>query len=148
MMVSYKLDNANETDISKLIEYKLRSIFSYAKNLPKEEINKITSYVQNSIPKKIKNYRIVCVDNKKVGCILLENKDDGVLLDEIYLEENYRNKGIGSNIINKIISENNIIYLWVYKLNIRAISLYRRLGFKVIQEDENRYYMKFDSTLI
>lgn len=97
---------------------------------------------------KIKNYKIVCVDNKKVGCMLLKTKNDGVLLDEIYLEENYRNKGIGSNIINKIISENNIIYLWVYKLNIRAISLYRRLGFKVIQEDENRYYMKFDSTLI
>lgn len=32
--MNYKIDNAKETDIPKLIEYKLRSIFSYAKNLP------------------------------------------------------------------------------------------------------------------
>ena len=66
-----------------------------------------------------------------------------MLLDEIYIEKNYRNKGIGSDILKKITQENNIVYLWVYKLNTRAISLYKRLKFNIIDETENRYYMKY-----
>ena len=70
-------------------------------------------------------------------------KDDGVLLDEIFLDENYRNKGIGSSIISKIFKTNNIVYLWVYKDNIKAINLYKKLGFNLVEETETRYYMKY-----
>ncbi len=70
------------------------------------------------------------------------NKDDGVLLDEIFIEEDYRNKGVGTDIITSIIFENDIVYLWVYKLNTKAISLYKKLGFTIIQETDSRYYMK------
>ena len=65
------------------------------------------------------------------------------MLDEIYLEEKYRNKGIGTNIIKEVINNNDIIYLWVYKENVQAISLYKKLGFNVIEETESRYYMKY-----
>ena len=88
------------------------------------------------------NYKIIYIDNNKVGCLLVVNKDDGVLLDEIYLNENYRNRGIGTDIIKKVIKKNSIVYLWVYKLNVKAISLYIKLGFKIIEETETRYYMK------
>ena len=84
------------------------------------------------------------VDNKIIGCLLLTNKDDGKLLDEIYLEKVYRNKGIGTEIIRDILSNNDIVYLWVYKKNDKAISLYRKLGFNVIEETESRYYMKYN----
>ena len=39
--------------------------------------------------------------------------------------------------------DNDIIYLWVYKENVQAISLYKKLGFNVIEETESRYYMKY-----
>ena len=65
------------------------------------------------------------------------------MLDEIFLDENYRNKGIGSSIISKIFKTNNIVYLWVYKENINAIRLYKKFGFKIIEETEIRYYMKY-----
>ena len=82
-------------------------------------------------------------DNKIIGSFLLVNKDDGILLDEIFIEEPYRNKGIGTNIIKEVINNNDIIYLWVYKENVQAISLYKKLGFNVIEETESRYYMKY-----
>lgn len=34
------------------------------------------------------------------------------------------------------------IYLWVYKQNKKAIKLYKRLGFKIINETDTRYFMK------
>lgn len=76
--------------------------------------------------------------------ILLTNNDDGKLLDEIYLEEEYRNKGIGTKIIMDILNNNDVVYLWVYKENEKAISLYKKLGFNVIEETESRYYMKYN----
>lgn len=140
--MNYRLVSATKRDILKLIEYKLESIFDYAENLSLEEINQINDYVKSNVPKELNNYKIICINDKKVGCLLITNKDDGVLLDEIYLEEKYRNKGIGTSIIKEILSNYNIVYLWVYKLNTKALSLYKKLGFKIINETKTRYYMK------
>ena len=141
--MEYKLSKSTDEDINRLIEYKKRTIYEYAKDLSDEEINKINNYVVSEVPKLINDYCIIIVDNKIVGCLLLTNKDDGKLLDEIYLEEEYRNKGIGTDIIKDILNNNDIVYLWVYKENEKAISLYRKLGFNIIEETESRYYMKY-----
>ena len=141
--MDYKLIKSSNNDIEKLIDYKKKTIFEYAKDLSENEINKINNYVENEVPKLLNNYSNIVVGNKVVGCLLLTYKDDGILLDEIYLEEEYRNKGIGTNIIKEVISNNDIIYLWVYKENIQAISLYKKLGFNVIEETKSRYYMKY-----
>ncbi len=139
----YKLVKSRESNIEKLIEYKKRTIYEYAENLSDEEINKINNYVENNIQKIIDNYYNIIVGENIVGCLLLTDKDDGKLLDEIYLEEEYRNKGIGTNIIKNILKQNDIVYLWVYKKNIKAIKLYKKLGFDIIEETDTRYYMKY-----
>lgn len=143
--MNYKLEKATINDVSKLIDYKLKNIFEYAGNLPNDEIIRIKEYVEKHIPIQLENYEIIYINNENAGCLLVESKNDGVLLDEIYLEENYRNIGIGTDIIKKIISRNDIIYLWVYKLNIRAVSLYKKLGFKITEETETRYFMKYSN---
>lgn len=143
--MNYKLKRANQKDISMLIHYKLKNIFEYSEKLSEEEINRIVDYVKRHVPMQLRDYKTICNNNNIIGCLLVGNKDDGVLLDEIYLEENYRNKGIGTDIIKKVILKNNIVYLWVYKLNIKAISLYIKLGFKIIEETETRYYMKYSN---
>ena len=142
--MEYKLLKSSSNDINRLIEYKKRTIYEYAKDLSDEEIYKINKYVTSEVPKLIDVYCNIVVDNKIIGCILLTNKDDGKLLDEIYLEKEYRNKGIGTEIIRDILSNNDIVYLWVYKENVKAISLYKKLGFNVIEETESRYYMKYN----
>ena len=142
--MNYILVKSSNDDVDKLIEYKKETVFKYANNLSEEEKNKISNYINNNIASEIKNYcNIVIIDNI-VGCLLLIDKEDGKLLDEIYLKKEYRNKGIGTDIIKNIIKENNIIYLWVYKSNTKAISLYKKLGFSIIQEEKTRYYMKYE----
>ena len=145
--MDYQFCKATNIDIQKLIEYKLINILEYAKNLPSQENKKIQDYVQKMVPIQLKNHKMILVDNKKVGCLLVEKYEDGVLLDEIYLEEIYRNRGIGKDIIQNILRTNENAYLWVYKLNRGAISLYQRLGFQVLKETENRYYMKYEKRM-
>ncbi len=141
--MEYKLLRSSNKDINRLIEYKKRTIYEYAKDLSNEEIDKINKYVTSEVPRLINDYCNIIVDNKIVGCVLLTNKDDGKLLDEIYLEEDYRDKGIGTKIIKNILNNNDIVYLWVYKENEKAISLYKKLEFYAIEETESRYYMKY-----
>lgn len=142
--MNYKLINAIDKDLENIIKYKLNSIFDYAENLSQNEKLEIQNYVESNIPNQLKNYKNIVVSNNIIGCLLVEQKDDGVLLDEIYIDNEYRNKGIGTNIINNILKENKKVYLWVYKANVSAIKLYQKLGFNIIDETDTRYYMKYD----
>ena len=142
--MEYKLSTSSNKDINRLIEYKKRTIYQYAKDLSNEEIDSINKYVTSEVPRLINDYSNIIVDNKIVGCILLKNNDNSKLLDEIYLEEEYRNKGIGTKIIMDILNNNDVVYLWVNKENEKAISLYKKLGFNVIEETESRYCMKYN----
>ena len=119
------------------------NIFIYADDLQKDEVMRINNYVDEHIPVEITDYKIIMCNKNKVGCLLVAKKEDGAILDEIYLEEEYRNKGIGTDIIKNILKINPIVYLWVYKKNIKAISLYKKMKFKIINKTENRYYMKY-----
>lgn len=139
----YSLEKSSINDIERIIEYKKKNIYEYATNISKEEKDKITEYICNNISNEINNCKNIIVSNKIIGCVILTNIKDGKLLDEIYIEEEYRNKGIGTDIIKQIIKDNNKVYLWVYKLNTKAISLYKRLGFKEIDNTETRLYMEY-----
>lgn len=141
--MNYELVKSTNNDIERLIKYKKETIYEYATDLSDDEINKINKYVENEVPKQLNDYSNIVVDNSIIGCVLTTNKDDGILLDELFLEEEYRNKGIGTDIIKNILEGNNIVYLWVYKKNEKAVSLYKKLGFKIIEETESRYYMKY-----
>lgn len=141
--MKYNLINATNKDTDYIKKSKLYNIFTYADDLPKDEVMRINNYVDEHIPVEITDYKIIMCNKNKVECLLVAKKYDGVILDEIYLEEEYRNKGIGTEIIKNILKNNFIVYLWVYKKNIKAISLYKKMKFKIIDEKENRYYMKY-----
>ncbi|MDD3895604.1 MAG: GNAT family N-acetyltransferase [Bacilli bacterium] len=142
--MKYKLISAQEENLELLIKYKLKTIFEYAVNLSEEEIKKINRYVKNNIPKQINNYKIISVNKNIAGTLLVLKHLDGVLIDELYFDEEYRNKKIGTSIILNILNSNKIVYLWVYKNNKKGIKLYKKLGFKIIEETDNRLFMKYN----
>lgn len=140
----YKLENASIKDIERIKKYKLNTIFEFAKDLDKEEVERINNYVNEIVPKQILKYKNIILNNIVVGSFLLTKNEPGLLLDEIFIEEQYRNKGLGASIIKDIISKtNNNLYLWVYKDNIKAISLFNKLGFNIKEETGSRYYMEY-----
>lgn len=140
----YKLVKASKKDIPRLIKYKKDIIYMYSKDLAEDERNKIDEYVITSVNEMFKDYYNIIIDDKIIGSILLKDMPQGKLIDEIYIEKEFRNNGIGTDIIRKMLENNRNIYLWVYKENKKAISLYNRLGFIIVDETDSRYYMKYD----
>ena len=141
--MKYDLIKATKNDIDFIKKAKLYNILKYAHDLTEKDILNINNYVEKSLLVEMSNYKIIVHDNKKIGCLLVTEKKDSITLDEIYLEEEYRNKKIGTNIITNILKSNPLVYLWVYKENTKAISLYKKMKFKVINETETRYYMEY-----
>ena len=140
----YKLENASIKDIERIKKYKLNTIFDYAKDLDKNEIERINNYVNETIPKQIDEYKNIVLNNIIVGSFLITKNENGLLLDEIFIEEQYRNKGIGTSIIKDVVSKSNSnVYLWVYNDNIKAFNLYNKIGFNIKEETDSRYYMEY-----
>lgn len=139
----YKLVKASKKDIPRLVQYKKDIIYMYSKDLAEDEKENINEYVITSVNEIFKDYYNIIIDDKIIGSVCIRDLENAKLLDEIYLEKEFRNKGIGTDII-RIIENNESVYLWVYKENIKAVLLYKRLGFKIIDKTEFRYYMEYN----
>ncbi|MCF0124938.1 MAG: GNAT family N-acetyltransferase [Clostridia bacterium] len=88
------------------------------------------------------------IDGIKIGrCILITYKDNNeVFLSDFVLEEQFQNKGYGTEILKKLISDYSLNSLSVDTDNLRAIHIYEKVGFekiKVFREVyKERFYMR------
>lgn len=78
-------------------------------------------------------YYKILFNNEMIGFIGIKNYEKEIYLYRFFIDEKYRNKGIGTIVLNKIIDlskkENKDMSLEVIGENI-ARNLYERLGFK------------------
>lgn len=112
------------------------------------ELNSFDIKYNNVFTKYIAYY----IDNLVVGYLVYEKLYDRVEIDYIYVLENFRNKKIGSLMIEYLINlckENNIynITLEVNINNINAIKLYEKYNFKTISIRKG-YYKGIDGLLM
>ena len=105
----YKLVKASKKDIPRLIKYKKDIIYMYSKDLVEDERNKIDEYVITSANEMFEDYYNIIIDDKIIGSILLKDMPQGKLIDEIYIEKEFRNNGIGTDIIRKMLENNRNI---------------------------------------
>lgn len=70
--MNYELIKANKNDISKLIEYKLNSILPFAMDIFNDELDKIKLYVRSSIQQQWNQYKMIQVEDKKIGCLFIK----------------------------------------------------------------------------
>lgn len=112
------------------------------------ELNSFDIKYNNVFTKYIAYY----IDNLVVGYLVYEKLYDRVEIDYIYVLENFRNKKIGSLMMEYLINlckENNIynITLEVNINNINAIKLYEKYNFKTISIRKG-YYKGIDGLLM
>lgn len=138
---------ASDMDIDLLIKHKIDIILKYADNLSEDEMERINEYSKNEVCQNIDYYQLIKCDDNVVGSVLVVPYLDGVMMDDIYICEEFRNNGIGTKIIHDILFNHDCVYLWVYKNNIKAVSLYKRIGFSIIEETLSRYFMKYQKEL-
>lgn len=149
-MIKYTLVDASEKDIEILTSMKSITMIDdrMDKKLNYNEKKKIKNDIAKNIQESYSSYKLIYVGKKLAGAFALIDYKDGLMLDQIYLFKEYRNMGIGTNIINDIISANRKVYLWTYKSNKDALRLFRGLGFTCMEENGSVLILKYDTVYI
>lgn len=93
-------------------------------------------------------FEIILADNKSVGRLYVDRRKDEIRLIDIALLPEYRNKGIGTSLLRKLLEEageiDKPLRIHVEKFN-PALQLYQRLGFKKIDDVGVYYFMEWKS---
>lgn len=129
--------NANETDIS----FILNELCNFNLKKPSKDI----------INHPFNKFLICEFDNIKVGFMQYSLYYDRIEIDYIFVDENYRRKGLADGLLNFLLSlyKGNInnITLEVSIKNIPALNLYKKHGFEVVATRDN-YYGHGNSALL
>lgn len=100
---------------------------------------------KNELNRNIEYMKIICVDDMAVGVTTLSEEDGCYRVGLTMIHPNYQNKGIGSAMIRDYINlaekDNKRIIIKTYKDN-PAQNLYKRLGFKVYNEDSTYIHLE------
>lgn len=138
-----KYEAADARDIETLFFFNKELIDTY-EDTENIEYDKVLSWVQKKIENNINEYTRVILDGKTVGYFNFYKTDEGNEIDDLYVLPEYRNRGIGTEIIKKCIGESDgAVVLYVFNRNKGALALYGRMGFETVEEiRETRYFMR------
>lgn len=107
-----------------------RQLIDDYENLAAIDYEKVLGWVGRKIRGNIASYTRVMAEGQIVGWYCLD-KSTGEL-DDLYILEDFRGKGVGTKIIQKCIDECPMpIWLYVFTKNTRAVALYERMGFTI-----------------
>ena len=145
-MLNYNIVDADEKDIEILTSIKSVTMIDDVmdEKLSYNEKTKIKQSIAQNIKENYREYKLIYIENKIVGAYIVLPHLDGYMIDELYLFSDYRNKGIGTDIVTKIKEEYRKIYVWVYKSNEKAVKLFKKLGFNVNEDNGRILILKYD----
>lgn len=88
------------------------------------------------------------IKNVKVGYIFAKKIDNKYLIDGLYVDQNYKNNKIATELLKEVIKEiysfgSYQIFINVIKENEIAVNLYKNVGFVIVEENELKYSMVY-----
>ena len=129
-----KYKKTDENNVKKLINKCLIEIFG--KPHPEDKWEDFNDYEVNG-----GKFFLVEDNNAIIGTIAVINKGDYGILKRMYIKKEYRGKGIAKLLLDKIIkfSKNRFkrIELTTTRQMKRALSFYKKNGFKIIKKSPN-----------
>lgn len=146
MNMTLTYQKATESEIETIYALSKKLIDDY-ENVNNIDYEKVLGWVRNKIEKFISDYTVIYQNDIKVGyCHFHKNDDAEYEIDDLYVFPEFQNRGIGTQVIKRCcFSVDSSVMLYVFIKNIRAVSLYKRLGFQITENINNsRYIMKRD----
>lgn len=135
---------AENEDAERIFGFNKQLIFDY-ESLEDINLEKVLRWVQKKITSRIEEYTAIYADGKKAGYYhFFQNEEGEFELDDLYIFQEFRNQGIGSAVIRKCCSSvKEPVMLYVFIRNKGAVSLYKRMGFQVVETiKDSRFIMK------
>lgn len=90
--------------------------------------------------------QILLRDGQRVGMLMILEETERLWLDEIQIDPQFQNQGIGTAVIEELIATARDrqlpVHLRVLRANCGAHRLYRRLGFRRIEEAKHHIVME------
>ena len=138
-------EKATGSDIESIYEFNKYLIDRY-ENVQNIEYDKILSWVQRKIETYIEEYQRILFDGELAGYYRFYKDGDKMELDDLYIFPQYRNQQIGTTIIEKCLLETDLpVYLFVFIKNTKAVELYKRIGFEIVETiQDSRYIMQIN----
>lgn len=91
--------------------------------------------------------QLITLDGTDVGWLQSMKEEDALFLAQLFVDASVQRRGIGTEVMRRLIGEasrsSRAVELAVVKIN-PALRLYERLGFKIIHEDNLKFYMRRD----
>jgi len=91
-----------------------------------------------------KNFHIIEVHNAPIGYLETEQQADSLFIFNLMILKSFQGQGIGKIILKDLLKNNTKIQLEVLKVNTRAVFFYQNLGFSIIEEKEDIFWMEFN----
>ena len=144
--MNYTVEQATKKDVEILISIKLLTMVDDVmdKMLSYDERNKIKIKISKEINENYANYNIIYIDKKKAGAYSVAPYKKGVMIDELFLFEEYRNHEVGTKIINDIRKGYDNTYIWFYQENTDLKRLLISLGFQEYELENRIEIMKIN----
>ena len=110
------------------------------------DYHSVLAWILKKIRENVCSYTRVIQDGRTVGYYFLREVGEKLELDDFYVLEEYRRKGIGSAVLRDCLqSVHQPVYLYVFVKNTGAIRLYHRFGFRKIKDvGFTRWIMEWD----
>ena len=116
-------------------------IFGFAKELieayetdPKLDLDMALAWTKRKIEKRIGEYTRVLPDGQTVAYYRFVSDGDRMELDDLYVLQDYRSRGVGTAVLRRCLAQGKPIYFYVFTGNVRAVALYEREGFRKAED--------------
>jgi ribosomal protein S18 acetylase RimI-like enzyme len=86
---------------------------------------------------------VIHYQNCTIGMLKFRKEGDQVDIMQLQIHPDYQDKGLGRKVLEQVMKDANVARLSVLKDN-PAIHLYHRLGFKIVSEDADEFYLRFE----
>ena len=139
-------ESATSADIEPIYQSCIKLIWEY-EDLGSVDLSKVLPWIRRKLESCIGEYTRVLLDGALVAYYHFAPSEGKMELDDLYvLDQDKRSKGIGTAILEKCFAETDLpVFLYVFQRNTRAVSLYERLGFRIIETiGDSRYIMQRD----
>jgi ribosomal protein S18 acetylase RimI-like enzyme len=98
----------------------------------------------------INQIRIIVVGDKAIGYIQTRTESNYLFIRMFVITPEFQGHGIGGNVLTNIIQsslkKNQALELIVFKVNVKAINFYKKIGFTIIAETETHFRMRYNPT--
>ncbi|MDH6250763.1 ribosomal protein S18 acetylase RimI-like enzyme [Chryseobacterium sp. H1D6B] len=145
MNLKLEYKKASESDLDFLLDLRMKTMnLHYANsNLPTTRETTLQRVLYQ-----FEKANIIILNDEPAGLLKIDRNADKIDILQLQIDPILQGKGIGKAILEDIIEEaskaQKPVLLSVLKTN-KAQKLYFSLGFKIIDEDEHSYFMKFST---